>query len=126
MVSNATCIYPSPLAQIKFWTLKKGTAGKHPGWLFDGSGAAGRFGVQGTHTVTAAAFLPSGIAVTGAATGELCMWKGSALQSAIQGHARGPEIARFDGPIGYFGVRCLVLKRDGKTLLSAGADGFVK
>lgn len=110
---------------IKFWKVKK-APGKHAGWMFDGNGDAGRFGAKGTHTVCSAAFLPNGIVVTGAITGEICTWKGNVLQMAVQGHARGPEIARFDGPLGYHGVRALVLKADHKTLLSAGADGFVK
>jgi microtubule-associated protein-like 6 len=43
----------------------------------------------------------------------------------VRAHAPGPQVLREDGPPTFHGVRCLRLRADLKTLLSAGADGHV-
>ena len=88
---------------------------------------SGKFGpVCDKHAVTAATFLPSGRLLTGTPDGAIAVWgKDRRIVRVVRAHAKGPVVLREDGPPTHHGVRCLKLRGDDKTLLSAGADGHV-
>jgi WD40 repeat protein len=109
--------------QIKFWTLAKRKDGLHE---LVGQPLTGRFGKGGTLTITSVVWLPSGECLAGTSQGLVLTWKRDVITAQVQAHNLGAQVSRFDGPPGYHGVRCMVLKPDRKTLLTGGADGFVK
>jgi WD40 repeat protein len=90
---------------------------------------SGKFGpVCKKHAVVSAAYLPSGRVLTGTPEGSIAVWSASGprrITRVVRAHAAGPSVARVDGPPTHHGVRCLRLRADGETLLSAGADGHV-
>jgi len=103
---------------IKFWTIeKKGQKGAPC--------KVGLFGKGRPHTVTSCTVLPSGTVATGNQDGQLCLWQDFKLKEARPAHSKGPPVTRPDGTKAYSGLRCLCLRADGRTLLSAGADGSV-
>lgn len=103
---------------IKFWLLSTDRNG-----YLSAQQAAGTYGKGGCHTVLGAAFLPSGVLLTGNADGYICVWRGHKCVREVSGHGKGPVQSRPDGGVSYSGVRCLVLRDDNKVLLSGGADG---
>jgi len=52
-------------------------------------------------------------------------WRCRLIQRIADAHAPGPRISSPDGTPTHGGVRCLAVRRDGKTLLSGGADGWI-
>ncbi|CAG9466595.1 unnamed protein product [Pedinophyceae sp. YPF-701] len=109
---------------LKIFELSRQGAGKNAPLDFT-RGEAGVFGKVKTHTITAAAFLRTGELVTGNGNGRICTWRGANCVAAAPAHDIGPETHRPDGKLARFGVRALVVRRDG-TLLSGGADGVVR
>lgn len=109
---------------IKFWRLQRGPKGS--GTLQLSSADAGSFGTYTPHTITSAIFLPSGTVLTGAPDGMISSWVGPKCVARRGAHGAGPEVRRPDGSPTRHGVRCMVLRRDGATLLTCGADGMVK
>lgn len=88
--------------------------------------ASGSFGAASKHTVMSAVWLPSGKVLTGMPGGEIAVWsRERKCVRVVRAHAAGPQVLREDGPPTHHGVRCLRLREDMKTLLSAGADGHV-
>jgi hypothetical protein len=57
-----------------------------------------------------AAFLPTGQLVSGGDNGALMLWEKNKALMVIDGHAKGP-------------CKCIKLRGDSKTLLTAGGDG---
>lgn len=110
---------------IKFWTLLRGNKGEGQPLTLS-SPEAGSFGNAATQTVTSAAFLPSGVVLSGSPDGYILSWKKAKCVGRQSAHGIGPEVHRPDGRLARHGVRALVLRADRKTLLSGGADGVVK
>ena len=79
------------------------------------------------HAVMSAVWLPSGRCLTGTPDGAIAVWDSAERKCVrvVRAHAAGPSVTREDGPPTHHGVRCLRLRADNKTLLSAGADGHV-
>ena len=74
----------------------------------------------------------STVLVTGFITGNLGVWLRNhktpfqpQLMRVVRAHKPGPQIVLADGSISFGGVRCLKIRSDEKTLISAGADGAV-
>ena len=101
---------------IKWWSPQGDT------WV----ASAGAFGAAGQFAVMSAVWLPSGKVLTGMPGGEIAVWSvGRKCVRVVRAHAAGPQVLRLDGPPTHHGVRCLKLRGDLKSLLSAGADGHV-
>uniref|UniRef100_A0A061QZA5 Echinoderm microtubule-associated 6 n=1 Tax=Tetraselmis sp. GSL018 TaxID=582737 RepID=A0A061QZA5_9CHLO len=128
------------LKNIKFFSIDENEKG-----ALSLRGFAGRFGNPNplraqppdsnarnvVHTVTAACFASSVSALSGNREGEICAWrrlKGGSwvLQQTTEAHQKGAKERCVDGSWDYSGVRALLLRDDGRTLLSGGADGLVK
>ena len=89
---------------------------------------SGKFGPTcKKHAVVSAVYLPSGRVLTGTPEGSIAVWSAAQrrITRLVRAHAPGPSVTRVDGPPTHHGVRCLRLRADGETLLSAGADGHV-
>ena len=56
---------------------------------------------------------------------QIYLWRDGKALCAIAAHEQGPPVTQPNGLPGFGGVRALVLRRDGRTLLSGGADGRV-
>ena len=74
----------------------------------------------------------STVLVTGFITGNLGVWLRNhktpfqpQLMRVVRAHKPGPQIVLADGSISFGGVRCLKIRSDEKTLISARADGAV-
>ena len=85
--------------------------------------SAGRY--QQTAPSSSAVWLPSGRCLTGTPDGAIAVWDSAARKCVrvVRAHAAGPSVTREDGPPTHHGVRCLRLRADNKTLLSAGLAG---
>ncbi|WIA35025.1 hypothetical protein OEZ86_003516 [Tetradesmus obliquus] len=112
---------------IRFWRLDRSSSSSSSSASGElaASSDAGVFGKGGTHSVLSAAFLPSGVVLTGSPDGAICSWRGCRCIAVHPAHAKGPLQHRPDGMQSNGGVAALVLLADGKTLLSGGADGHV-
>ncbi|KAK3276728.1 hypothetical protein CYMTET_15223 [Cymbomonas tetramitiformis] len=70
-----------------------------------------------------------GLLATGMPSGEIYLWKlgesGGKAVRTIMAHKSGPSVVLPDGQQTFHGLRCLKLRADHRTLLSAGADGCV-
>ena len=114
---------------IKFWKKTETRSGgarapKQSAYVEE----SGKFGpVCKKHAVVSAVFLPSGRVLTGTPEGSIAVWSVSQrrITRLVRAHAPGPSVSRVDGPPTHHGARCLRLRADGETLLSAGADGHV-
>lgn len=95
-------------------------------WEWDGLAAAGNFGRKGPHVVTSATWLPDGTCLTGSASGEVNAWRDARIAATKQAHNTGQPVPRQDGANGFHGVRCMLLKPDRRTLVTSGADGYLK
>jgi len=84
------------------------------------------FGKHTMQNVVSAMFLPGGAFVTGHPSGEVYVWHGGKCVSTVATHAKGPVVVTPDGTQTHGGVRCLRMRADGSTLLTGGADGFVR
>mmetsp|Transcript_6466 Transcript_6466/g.9912 ORF Transcript_6466/g.9912 Transcript_6466/m.9912 type:complete len:143 (-) Transcript_6466:30-458(-) len=103
---------------IKWWTKQAGASGTFGKFVE----TSGTFGIASKHTVMSAVWLPSGRCLTGMPTGEIAVWsRERKCVRVVRAHAPGPQVLREDGPPTFHGVRCLRLRQDLKTLLSAGA-----
>ena len=122
---------------IKFFSFSRRGAGGEKGGMTLGLPIAGQFGGVKIHTVTSAVFLPPGdgkrhgVVLTGTPDGYICQWEHASASAVkctgrLSAHGIGPEVHRPDGSLARHGVRALVLRRDNRTLLSAGADGVVR
>ena len=118
---------------VKFWKRRtpkrKTSSGKQSKQSREYVEESGKFGPTcKKHAVVSAVYLPSGRVLTGTPEGSIAVYQSAAqrrITRLVRAHAPGPSVTRVDGPPTHHGVRCLRLRADGETLLSAGADGHV-
>ena len=117
---------------VKFWKKtdaeRKTSSGKQSKQSREYVEESGKFGPTcKKHAVVSAVYLPSGRVLTGTPEGSIAVWSAAQrrITRLVRAHAPGPSVTRVDGPPTHHGVRCLRLRADGETLLSAGADGHV-